>query len=90
MSGFTASGLMKLMNKSEKKNNARQSHQESKAAKTLLHNNLMKQYKDSPFLTAGQVFGTGNGCLGAEVCNEVICRNEARKKKEAGIVSRKK
>ncbi len=29
---------------------------------------------------AGQVFGNGNGHLGAEVCNEVICRNEARSK----------
>ncbi len=50
----------------------------------------MKRYKDSPFLTAGQVFGNGNGCLGAEVRDEVICRNEARKEKEAGIISRKK
>jgi hypothetical protein len=50
----------------------------------------MKQYKDSPFLTAGQVFGNGNGRLGAEVCDEVICRNEAGKEKEAGVVSRKK
>jgi hypothetical protein len=45
---------------------------------------------DSPFLTAGQVFGNGNGRLGAEVCNEDICRNEARKEKGADIVSRKK
>jgi hypothetical protein len=40
----------------------------------------MKRYKDSPFLTAGQVFGNGNGRLGAEVRDEVIRRNEARKK----------
>ncbi len=39
---------------------------------------------------AGQVFGNGNGRLGAEVRDEVICRNEARKEKEASIVSRKK
>ena len=44
----------------------------------------MKRYKDSPFLTAGQVFGNGNGRLGAEVHDEVICRNEARKENEAG------
>jgi hypothetical protein len=50
----------------------------------------MKQYKDSPFLMAGQVFGNGNGCLGTEVRNEVICRNEARKEKEFAVVSRKK
>ena len=50
----------------------------------------MKRYKDSPFLRAGQVFGNGNGRLGAEVRDEVIRRNEARKKKEAGIVLRKK
>ena len=50
----------------------------------------MKRYKDSPFLTAGQVFGNGNGRLGAEVRDEVICRNEAKKEKEAGVVSRKK
>ena len=31
-----------------------------------------------------------NGCLGKEVHDEVIRRNEARKEKEAGIVSRKK
>ena len=41
-------------------------------------------------MTAGQVFGNGNGRLGAEIRDEVICRNEARKEKEAGIVSRKK
>ncbi len=50
----------------------------------------MKQYKDSPFLMAGQVFGNGNGCLGAEVRDEVICINEARKEKEFAVVSRKK
>ena len=50
----------------------------------------MKRHKDSPFLTAGQVFGNGNGRLGAEVRDEVIRRNEARKEKEAGVVSRKK
>jgi hypothetical protein len=52
----------------------------------------MQRYKDSPFLTAGQVFGNGNGRLGTEVRNEVevIRRNEARKEKEAGVVSRKK
>jgi hypothetical protein len=32
----------------------------------------------------------GNGHLGKEVRDEVICRNEARKEKEAGIVLRKK
>jgi hypothetical protein len=41
-------------------------------------------------LTAGQVFGHGNGWLGEEVCDEVICRNEARKDKEAAVESRKK
>jgi hypothetical protein len=50
----------------------------------------MKRYKDSPFLMAGQVFGNGNGRLRAEVCEEVICRKDARKEKEAGIISRKK
>jgi hypothetical protein len=39
---------------------------------------------------AGQVFGNSNGCLGAEVCNEVIRRNEAGEEKEAGVISRKK
>ena len=50
----------------------------------------MKGYKDSPFLTAVQVFGNGYGRLSTEVRNEVICRNEARKEKEAGVVPRKK
>ncbi len=40
---------------------------------------LRKRYKDSQFLTAGQVFGLGNGRLGKEVCDKVIRRNEARK-----------
>jgi hypothetical protein len=39
---------------------------------------------------AGHVFGLGNGHLGKEVCDEVICRNEVRKEKEAGVVLRKK
>ena len=46
--------------------------------------------KNSQFLTAGQVFGLGNGRLGKEVRDEVIRRNEARKEKEAGVVLRKK
>jgi hypothetical protein len=41
-------------------------------------------------LRAGQVFGNGNGHLSAEVCDEVISRNEARKEKEASVISRKK
>jgi hypothetical protein len=45
---------------------------------------------DSPFLTAGQVFGNGNGRLGVEVRDEVIRRNDARKEKEASVVSREK
>ena len=81
---------MGLMNENEKKNNARRSHQENEATKTLLRDDLMKRYKDSPFLTARQVFGNGNGRLGAEVRNEVICRNEARMEKETGALSRKK
>ncbi len=32
----------------------------------------------------------GNGCLGMEVRDEVICRNEGSKQKEAAVVSRKK
>ena len=51
---------------------------------------LNKRNKESSFLTAGQVFGNGNGRLGVEARDEVICRNEARKEKEAAIVSRKK
>ena len=39
---------------------------------------------------AGHVFGNDNGRLGAKVCDEVICRNEASKDKEAAIVSKKK
>ncbi len=85
-----ASGLTSLMHENEKKNNAQRSHHKNKATKPLSRDDLMKQYKDSPFLTAGQVFGNGNCCLGAEVHDEVICRNEARKEKEFAIVSRKK
>ena len=51
---------------------------------------LKKRYKESSFLTAGQVFGNGNGRLGVEARDEVIRRNEARKDKEAAVVSRKK
>jgi hypothetical protein len=38
---------------------------------------------------AGQVFGLGNGRFGKEVHDEVIHRNEARKEKEAAVLSRK-
>jgi hypothetical protein len=51
---------------------------------------LKKRYKESSFLTAGQVFGHGNGRLGVEARDEVIRRNEARKAKEASVESRKK
>ena len=50
----------------------------------------MKQYKDTSYLTTGYVFGNGNGCLGAEVRDEVTHRNEARKEKETTTVSKKK
>ena len=79
-----------LMHENEKKNNAQQSHHKSKATKPLSHDDLMKPYKESSFLTAGQVLGNGNSRLGAEVCDEVFCRNEARKEKEAIVVSKKK
>jgi hypothetical protein len=90
VSGYTASGLMSLMHENEKKNHARQTHQESEASKHLSPDDLKKRYKESSFLTAGQVFGHGNGRLGAEVRDEVIRRNEARREKEAAVVSRKK
>ncbi len=51
---------------------------------------LRKRYKESSFLTAGQVFGHGNGRLGEEVRDEVICRNKARKDKKAAVELRKK
>ncbi len=90
VSGFTASELMLLMHENEKKNNALLSHHENKVTTPLSCKDLMKQYKDSPFLTACQVFRNENGHLGAEVRDEVIHRNEARKEKEFAVVSRKK
>ena len=51
---------------------------------------LKKRYKESSFLTAGQVFGNGNGRLRVEARDKVIHRNEARKNKDAAVVSRKK
>jgi hypothetical protein len=88
--GLAASGIMPLMQENNQKNNARQLHHERHATEPPSADELRKRYKDSHFLTAGQVFGLGNGCLGKEVHDEVIRRNEARKEKEAGIVSRKK
>ena len=90
LSGYTASGIMSLMNENVKKNQARRSHQEKEAAVDLSPEELRKRYKESSFLTAGQVFGHGNGRLGEEVRDEVIRRNEARKDKEAAVESRKK
>ena len=78
------------MNENVKKNQAQQSHQEKEAAVDLSPEELRKRYKESSFLTAGQVFGHGNGRLGEEVRDEVIRRNEARKDKEAAVESRKK
>ena len=40
-------------------------------------------------MTVRQVFGHGNGRLGEEVRDEVICRDEARKDKEAAVELRK-
>ena len=77
------------MNENEKKNKARRYHQESEAAVSLSPEELKKRYKESSFLTAGQVFGNGNGRLGVEARDEVIRRNEARKDKEAAVASRK-
>ncbi len=73
-----------------KRKKARRSHQESKTAVSLSPEELKKRYKESSFLTARQVFGNGNGRLGVEARDEVICRNEARKNKEAAVVLRKK
>ncbi len=66
------------------------SHQEREAAVNLSPEELKKRYKESSFLTAGQVFGHGNGRLGVEARDEVIRRNEARKAMEAAVESRKK
>jgi hypothetical protein len=90
MTGFTASGLISLMQDNEKKNNARRSHQESETSKPPSREELMQQYKESSFFSAGQVFGNGDGRLSTEVRDEVIRRNEARREKEAAVVSRKK
>jgi len=81
---------MTLMHDSEKKNNARTSHNDSEASKLPTREELQKRYKDSQFLTSGQIFGQGDGRLGTEVRDEVIRRNETRKEKEAAVVSRKK
>ena len=72
-----------------KRKKARRSHQESKTAVSLSPEELKKRYKESSFLTAGQVGNGKNGRLGVEACDEVIRRNEARKDKEAAVVSRK-
>ncbi len=90
VSGYTASGLMLLMQENEKKNNAWQSHQESETSKPPSREELIQRYKDSTFFSAGQVFGNGNGRLSTEVHDEVIRRNEARREKEAVMVLRKK
>ncbi len=81
---------MSLMHENEKKDNAQQSHHKHEAAKPLSREDLMKRYKDSPLLTAGHVFGNRNGHLDAEVHNEVIQRNEARKKKNLLLCQRRK
>jgi hypothetical protein len=39
---------------------------------------------------AGQVFGLGNGHLGAEIWDVVVHRNEARKEEEPADMSRKR
>ncbi len=81
---------MSLMNENVKKNQVRQLHQEKEAAVDLSPEELRKRYKESSFLTAGQVFGHGNGRLGEEVRDKVIRRSKARKDKEAAVESRKK
>ncbi len=78
------------MQENEKKNNARQSHQESETSKPPSREELIQRYEDSKFFLARKVFGNGDGCLSTEVCNEVIHRNEARREKEAAMVLRKK
>jgi hypothetical protein len=84
--GLTASGIMSLMQENNEKNNVQRLHHERQATEPLSAEDLKKQYKDSH----SQIFGLGNGCLGKEVRDEVIRRNEARKEKEAAVVSRKK
>jgi hypothetical protein len=43
LSGYTASGIMSLMNDNEKKNKARRSHHESEAAVSLSPEGLKKR-----------------------------------------------
>ena len=69
LSGYTESGIMLLMNLNEEKNKAQQFHQEIKAAVSLSPEELKKRYKESSFLTAGQVFRNGNGRLGVARVN---------------------
>jgi hypothetical protein len=63
---------MTLMHDIKKKNNAQTSHNDSKASKLPTCEELQKRYKDSQFLSLGQIFGQGDCCLGTEVCDEVI------------------
>ncbi len=70
------------MNDNERTNKAQRLYQESEAAVSLSPEELKKRYKESSFLTAGQVFGNGNGRLGVETRDKVIRRNEARKDKK--------
>jgi hypothetical protein len=65
-------------------------HHESQASEAPSQEDLKNHYKDSQFLMMGEIFGVGNGCLGKEVCDEVIRRNDARKEKEAAFIWREK
>ena len=62
-------------------NNGRRKNMASNAARgnAMTSDDLRSTYRNVRRMTAGTVFGKGNGVLGPEVRDEVVCRVEARR-----------
>ena len=88
-SGSTATHLMTLMQNQARRNEGVRRQNDENGAE-LTSDELKKRYKEARRMTAGMVFGEGNGHLGKEVRDEVVRRNQRRKEKAANVAASKK
>ena len=81
--GFTASGIMTLTQNPKSKNNGRRANMGADASmeRRLPPDVLKSRYREAKRMTAGVVFGRGDGVFGIQIRDEVIHRNATRKAK---------
>ena len=85
----TTSNIFSLVQNHAALNNGRQDGATAEGPQ-LTSEELAQRYKDSRRLSAGEVFGNGDGRLGEEIRDAVVARNRAAAEREATKLSNNK